>query len=113
MKQVKYYQTDTPVQLGDVVQIRIFFARRQGVVTYVPGISKKRSTLEYNGLTWVAIQEDRGSHLATVVDPDTGFLKKKVIFVRRGPQKDLPEEDPFAEPGEIEDDFGVSKEQQI
>lgn len=110
MKQVKYYQTNTPVQLGDVVQIRIFFVRRQGVVTYVPGISKKRSALEYNGLTWVTIQEDRGSHLATVVDPDTGFLKK-VRFVRRGPPKDLPDEDPFVEPGEIEDDFGVSKEQ--
>ena len=65
MKQVKYYQTDTPVQLGDV---------------------------------------------ATVVDPDPGFLKKKVTFVRRGIPKDLPEKDPFVEPGEIEDDFGVSKE---
>jgi len=110
MKRVNYHNTAESVELGDIIQTRVFFIRRQGVVTYVPGVSKKQNTLEYNGLSWVAIKDDRGSYMSALVDPDTGYLDKKIIFIRRGEPQGMPEEDPFVEPGEIEDDFGVSKE---
>lgn len=111
MKQVKYCDTSEPVELGDVVQTRVFFVRRHGVVTYVPGISKKKDTLEYNGLSWVAIQDDRGSYMSALVDPVSGFLDKKIKFVSRGKPKGMPENDPFIEPGEIKDDFGSSRDE--
>ncbi|MBN8742666.1 MAG: hypothetical protein J0H86_24410 [Xanthomonadaceae bacterium] len=107
MKQVKYCDTYEPVELGDVIQTRVFI-RRYGVVTYVPGISKKKDTLEYNGLSWVAIQDDRGSYVSALVDPVSGFLDKKIKFVSRGKPKGMPEIDPFIEPGEVKDDFGLS-----
>jgi hypothetical protein len=49
--------------------------------------------------------------MSALVDPDTGYLDKKICFVLRGEPRGMPENDPFVEPGEVEDDFGVSKGQ--
>jgi hypothetical protein len=54
-------------------------------VTYVPGISRKRTQHEYNGLKWVAIKF-RNGELGPLVDPKTGKLRK-VRFLERGRPK--------------------------
>ena len=107
MSIILYAGSDEPVHLGDIVSTRVFFVRRKARVIYVPGISKKRSSLEHNGLLWVGLQELTGPFLSALVDPQTHRLDSKVKLVRRGeavPLQDSP--DPFLEPDEIVDDEG-------
>ena len=80
------YETGELVQLGDKVQIKVWAefwkGWQDGVVEYVPGISKKKPQHEYNGLKWVAIGF-RNGQFGPLVDPKTGKLRK-VRFVERG-----------------------------
>jgi hypothetical protein len=84
------YETGELVQLGDRVQIKVWAefwkGWQDGVVEYVPGISKKKTQHEYNGLKWVAIRF-RSGQLGPLVDPKTGRLRK-VRFVGRGRPND-------------------------
>ena len=80
------YATGEAVQLGDRVQVKVWAqfwkGWQDGVVKYVPGISKKKSQHEYGGLNWVAIRF-RDGEICPLVDPETGTLRK-VRFVGRG-----------------------------
>jgi hypothetical protein len=79
------YETRELVQPGDRVQVKVWAefwkGWQDGVVQYVPGISKRKPQHEYGGLKWVAIQFDNGQ-ICPLVDPDSGELKK-VRFIRR------------------------------
>jgi hypothetical protein len=83
------YATGEPVQPGDRVQIKVWAefwkGWQEGTVVYVPGISKKNSRYEFNGLKWAAIKF-RNGELGPLVDPTTGILRK-VRFVERGQPK--------------------------
>jgi hypothetical protein len=105
MSPVVYATTGEQVLPGDIISTRLFlFFPRDGTVVYVPGISPKRASLEYNGLTWVGIQELSGSFFSALVNPNDNQLDKSVKFLRRGPACTLPSDsDPFIEPGEIVD----------
>jgi len=80
------YETGEPVQLGDRVQIKVWAefwkGWQDGVVEYVPGVSKKKTQHEYGGLKWVAIKFRNGL-ICPLVNPESGKLKK-VRFVGRG-----------------------------
>lgn len=80
---VTYYDGKAPVLLGDHVEVRFFFRRTQGRITYVPGLSKPHSEMEFGGLTWVGINLERGWVIKEVVDPESGRLKKGVKFLGR------------------------------
>ena len=83
--QIFYHGSDAPVRLNDVVELRVcFLLRRVGVVTYVPGVSKKDVDMEHHGLTWVGIRTTRGEQVSEVVFPETSRLKKSVRLIRRG-----------------------------
>jgi hypothetical protein len=79
------YESGEPVQLEDRVQLKVWAefwkGWQDGVVKYVPGISKKKPRHEFNGLKWVAIKFGTGE-ICPLVDPETGKLRK-VRFVRR------------------------------
>lgn len=87
MKPVTYYNTSTKVQIGDYVELKVwlFFWKgwQMGRVYYVPGVSPKSDSLEYDGLSWVSIHNENGSPVGVVVNPETGQLKKTVRFIRR------------------------------
>jgi hypothetical protein len=106
MNSVRYADSGELVLLGDIVTTRVFFFfKRKARVVYVPGISKRRSSLEYNGLTWVGLQELTGPFLSALVDPKDSRLDKSVKLIERGEPVVLPEDsDPFIEPGEVLDD---------
>ena len=78
------------VQLGDMVQIKVWAefwkGWQDGVVEYVPGISKQKPQHEYNGLKWVAITF-RNGQIGPLVDPKSGKLRN-VRFVGRGRPND-------------------------
>ena len=80
------YETGELVQVGDWVQVKVWAefwkGWQDGIVQYVPGISKRKPQHEYGGLKWVAILFGNGQ-ICPVVDPTTGKLRK-VRFVRRG-----------------------------
>jgi hypothetical protein len=81
---VTYADGTTPVLPGDRVSVRFFLRRRPGEIIYVPGISKRRSTYEHSGLTWVGVSLPDGWAVGEIVLPETGRLKKSVRFVSRG-----------------------------
>ncbi len=80
---VTYYDGGVSVLLGDHVEVRFFFRRTQGRITYVPGLSKPHSEMAFGGLTWVGINLERGWVIKEVVDPESGKLKKGVKFLGR------------------------------
>jgi hypothetical protein len=83
--QPAYYSDGaTQVLLGDHVQLRVFFRRRVGQVTYVPGISRVNAEMEHDGLTWVGIQVVNGPTVGMLVDPFNRLLEKGVTFLDRG-----------------------------
>lgn len=84
-----YSDAQTLVALGDFVEKRGLFRRRRGCVTYVPGISPPNPEMEFNGLTSVGIQFEDDAMIATIVDPDTGSLKKSIHFLGRGKSPEL------------------------
>jgi len=80
---VKYSDQSTTVNLGDRVEVRVWFRKRQGRVVYVPGISELNEELEYNGLRCVGIRMDTSALLATPVLRKTRSLKKRFRFIVR------------------------------
>jgi hypothetical protein len=81
----KYHGGEMDIQVGDHVELRGLFRKRQGIVNYVPGISEPHGEMEHNGLYWVGVSFSNGSFTGLVIDPDTGCLQKKVQFLGRGP----------------------------
>ena len=82
------YETGESVELGDRVQVKVWAefwkGWQDGVVKYVPGVSKKKPQYEYNGLKWVAIK-CRNVELGKLVNPETGKLKKARFVGRCAP----------------------------
>jgi hypothetical protein len=82
---MRYYGGSVDVQLGDRVEVRGLFRKRQGIVNYVPGISTTHGEMEHNGLYWVGISFSDESFTGIIVNSDTGCIKKKILFWERGP----------------------------
>ena len=80
----KYYGGETEIHLGDRVQVRELFRKREGIVNYVPGISPTHGEMEHDGLYWVGVAYPGGAFTGILVDPDTGCTLKKMIFLDRG-----------------------------
>ncbi|MBL8470282.1 MAG: hypothetical protein JNM98_00660 [Rhodocyclaceae bacterium] len=94
---VRYHGGQPDTRLGDRVEIRGWFRKRRGIVNYVPGISPPHGEMEHNLLYWVGVSFERGDFTGILVDPDTGCVLKKVVFLERGAAdaaKPLPPE-PF------------------
>jgi hypothetical protein len=83
-----FYADGLPVMLDDRVELRVWiklFRKLPGTVVYVPGLSKRRTQMEHGGLTWVGIRMDHGGAVVgSLVDPETGYLQKKVRLLGRG-----------------------------
>lgn len=82
---VRYHGSDTNVELGDRIEVRGLLRRRRGIVDYVPGISEPHAEMEFNALHWVGISFDDGTFTGVLVDPDSGCVARKVVFLERGP----------------------------
>jgi len=83
LNRIRYYMTEEPVELGDHVQLRLFFKKRIGRVSYLPGRPVHNSNIDFNGLFSVGIQIKGQAFVAVHVDPDTLDLKKSVRFIKR------------------------------
>lgn len=85
------YETGELVEVGDRVQVKVWAefwkGWQDGMVHYVPGISKRKPQHEYGGLKWVAIKF-RDGQICPLVDPNTGKLRK-VRFIRRRDSEDF------------------------
>jgi hypothetical protein len=91
---VRYHKSETGVELGDRIEVRGIIRRRRGIVNSVPGISEPHPEMEFNALYWVGISFDNGTFTGVLVDPDTGCVLKKVVFLGRGspdPERRLPD----------------------
>jgi hypothetical protein len=81
---VRYHGGQQAVLLGDRVESRGLFRKRRGVINYVPGVSQPHGEMEHNGLHWVGISFAGGAFSGVVVDPDSGCIQKKIVFLERG-----------------------------
>jgi len=84
---VTYYNTETPVLVGDHIEFKIWTAFwrgwQPGRVHYVPGISPRNPELERDGMSWVSVHSARDGQAGIWVEPSTHQLRKTVRFVRR------------------------------
>ena len=81
---VKYRGTGDVVRLGDHVEVRYWlFFKGRGRITYVPGVSPLKRTLERDGLAWVRIKLENGTLVDSIVMPD-GALQRSVTLLARG-----------------------------
>jgi len=87
---VRYFDSLEEVALGDRIEIRSILFKKKGTVNYVPGISEYHSEMEFNCLYWVGVSLDSGVFTGTLVDPDTGCLRKNVKLVSRGDMSNVP-----------------------
>ena len=87
---VRYYSSEVTVELGDIVDLRVWYIWRRGKINYVPGISEPHSEMEHNALFWIGIAREDGKFTADIVDPDAGCTRKIVRFVSRGSVLGLP-----------------------
>jgi hypothetical protein len=80
------YETGELIQLGDRVKIKVWAefwkGWQDGVVKYVPGISKRKPANEHGGLKWIEVNFGAGN-AGLLVDPKTGQVRK-LKFVSRG-----------------------------
>ena len=86
----RYDGSQVEVLLGDRVELRGWIRRRQGAVNYVPGISEPHAEMEHNALYWIGIALDGGTFTGMLIDPDTGCVLKKVVFLERGSIDQVP-----------------------
>jgi hypothetical protein len=73
------YESGEPVLVGDRIRYRVwlFFWKGwiNGVVTYVPGVSPRRTQLERDGLKWIELK-GRDETIGSLIDPATGVVKQ-------------------------------------
>ena len=73
------YESGEPVLLGDRIRYKVwlFFWKGwiNGVVTYVPGVSPRRTQLERDGLKWIELT-GRDETIGSLIDPATGVVKQ-------------------------------------
>lgn len=73
------------VSLGDRIRTRLWFLfPTRGIVVFVPGISEPDEEFERDGLRWVGVKGDDGSLFGELVDPESGCLSKRVVFLGKG-----------------------------
>lgn len=79
------YESGELVELGDVVKfkswIEFWKGWQEGVICYVPGVSKEILKHEYGELKWASIKYKNGC-IGPLVDPETGILRK-IHFLKR------------------------------
>ncbi len=83
---IRYHNTDIKVELGDYVEYQpmfLFWKLKPGRISYVPGISKPHSHMEYDEVSLVGINGEDGTFRGIWVDPQTHVLKKTVRFLSR------------------------------
>jgi hypothetical protein len=95
IKPVVYGQGGEVVQIGDIVNVRIFlFIKRKGRVVYIPGISPLNCEMEHDGVRLVGVNFSDGGSGGFWVDPTNATLTKTVTFLARdtSPAGELPSE---------------------
>ena len=86
MKLIYYSDKNQAVKLGDFVECRsmfLFWQQQQGRVSYLPGVSKLKKSMEANGIQWLGITLANGSFISKLIYPETNTLNKRVKFISR------------------------------
>ncbi len=79
---MKYRSTDIDVMLGDLVIYRhLFFGKSNGVVAYIPGVSKLNRRILPN--QWV-VKLTNGKGVFMLFAPEVEFAHRRIEFVERG-----------------------------
>lgn len=86
-----YYGTETPVELGDRVEIRrLFRGPLTGVVCYIPGLSPVNEELEFeNRKHWAIHLDNDGGVMTIFYCPEQLQPPKKIRFSKRGPPVEM------------------------
>lgn len=83
LNRIRYFQSETPVELGDRVRLRHLFSKKSGRVVYLPGVSQPNSEIDFGGLFRLGVSIEDGTFTAYHVDPDSLAVVKSVEFEGR------------------------------
>ena len=87
---VQYFESELDVRPGDRVKVRIWSRFLDGRVLSVPDSFKLRDELEMRDILEVVVKTCDGRTFGTVIDRDTNFVWKTVIFCERGESEEVP-----------------------
>lgn len=79
-----YYGTNDEVRLSDRVEVRGWFGvKYRGYVSYIPGLSPKHRSIEYEDVRQWAITSDDGATYVMVYDPANSQPHKRIRLLGR------------------------------
>ena len=96
MELIRYSEGEVDVRLGDHVTYKSMYFWRDaqpGRVIYVPGQSPVRAAMEHDGMYWIGVAGDDGTHRRGLIDPVTFQVQPTIRFQRRS------EDDALLTPG--------------
>ena len=86
MQAIRYFESDTDVQLGDHVRYRsalLWWRWKPGRISYVPGVSEIHPEMEHGGLQWVGVSGIDGTFRGILVEPGARHIQRSVKFQTR------------------------------
>ena len=86
MQAIRYFESDTDVQLADHVLYRsalLWWRWKPGRISYVPGVSEVHPQMEHNGLQWVGVSGTDGTFRGILVEPGASYIQRSVKFQTR------------------------------
>ncbi len=82
-----YPNSDTEICLGDRISIRRWFRKREGTITYMPGVSERHPSLESKDGSFVhwgiSLDHDKHNILMLAYFPPEGVVPKSLRLIRR------------------------------
>lgn len=93
-----YSSTNIEVKLGDRINYKKLFGKKEGEVVYVPEQSKKNSNLEYGDVQLWAIQlnDDESIIQMPYFLEEDNYTNKRIEFVSRSePKNPIQEAEPI------------------
>ncbi len=86
MKPALYFDKSKEIKLGDFVEYRsllFFWSWKKGRISYLPGVSKPKKSMQNNGINYLGITGSDGTFTCKLIHPDINAIDKRVRFLSR------------------------------
>lgn len=81
--EIPKYSTGEQLMLGDKIQYKSFFLKKEATITYVPGISKRDPELESEGIVMSLMKKSNGDSYTLTIDPKTNIPCGSIVLLSR------------------------------
>ena len=81
--EIPKYSDGEQMMLGDKIQYKSFFIKKEATIDYVPGISKRDLGLESDGLVMALMKKSNGDTYTLTIDPETNIPCGSILLLNR------------------------------